>query len=121
MKKIFALGAAAALAFTPVAFAQQAPTQPPAAAPAPQANPATPDIQSVSIVDITELPAPTQAEVNEQVSKSSQAELKQLRDNIDANPDIKAALTANGVTSEQVVAVSMAQNGTLTLITKKSG
>ena len=124
MRMITILAAGATLAFTVAANAQQAPaTQAPAQAPAtaPEAPAAAPTIRSVNIVDLTELPEATQKQVNDVVAQRGDADLQQLRSTIDANPEIKAALEAKGVTSAQVIAASMSPEGALTLVTKKSG
>jgi hypothetical protein len=124
MRMITILAAGATLAFTVGANAQQAPaTQAPAQAPAtaPEAPAAAPTIRSVNIVDLTELPEATQKQVNDVVAQRGDADLQQLRSTIDANPEIKAALEAKGVTSAQVIAASMSPEGALTLVTKKSG
>jgi hypothetical protein len=124
MRMITILAAGATLAFAVAANAQQAPaTQPPAQAPAtaPEAPAAAPTIRSVNIVDLTELPEATQKQVNDVVAQRGDADLQQLRSTIDANPEIKAALEAKGVTSAQVIAASMSPEGALTLVTKKSG
>ncbi|HEV2901189.1 MAG TPA: hypothetical protein VGX71_25775 [Pseudaminobacter sp.] len=123
MRMITILAAGATLAFTVAANAQQAPaTQAPAQAPAtaPEAPAAAPTIRSVNIVDLTELPEATQKQVNDVVAQRGDADLQQLRSTIDANPEIKAALEAKGVTSAQVIAASMSPEGALTLVTKKS-
>lgn len=121
MRKVTILGAAVALALAPTAaFAQQAPAQPPAAAtPAPADPAAPPAINTITVVDIEELPTPAKTAVEEAVAKSSEADLQQLRATVDATPSIKSALDAKGVTSDQVVAATMGQNGALTVITKK--
>jgi hypothetical protein len=124
MRMITILAAGATLAFAVAANAQQAPaTQPPAQAPAtaPEAPAAAPTIRSVNVVDLTELPEATQKQVNDVVAQRGDADLQQLRSTIDANPEIKAALEAKGVTSAQVIAASMSPEGALTLVTKKSG
>lgn len=120
MRKLMILGASVALMLAPTAaFAQQqAPAETPTA-PAPANPSAAPAIQSINIVDIKELPETTQSQVNDSVSKTSEADLQKLRASIDASPDIKAALDAKGMKSDQVVAASMGQNGALTLITKE--
>ncbi|MEQ1954581.1 hypothetical protein [Mesorhizobium sp. CN2-181] len=119
MRMITILAAAATLGFA-VAANAQAPAQAPATAPeAPATGPTT--IQSVNIVDMTELPEATQKQVNDVVAKAGDADLQQLRTTIDANPKIKSALEAKGLTSAQVIAASMSSEGALTLVTKKAG
>ncbi|ARP62409.1 hypothetical protein LB559_23790 [Mesorhizobium sp. BR1-1-3] len=126
MRKTIALAAAASLMLAGAASAQQQPAPQPAPAPAtpapatPQAQPAVPTIQSVNIVDITELPKDTQTQVNQVIAQRGDDGLKKLRSSIDATPKVKSALEAKGMTSAQVVAASMEPNGALTLITKKA-
>jgi hypothetical protein len=132
MITILAAGAALALAMATGAQAQstqapaQAPAEPPMQAPAqpPAAAPAAPEagatsIKSVNVVDITELPADTQKQVNEVVTQRGDDNLQRLRSSIDGMPQLKSALEAKGVTSAQVIAASMSPDGALTLITKK--
>jgi hypothetical protein len=134
MRRIAILAAGAALLLATAASAQQQPTaQPPAASPAPEAPAASPTpeapgaqstapaVKSVTIVDIEELPEATQTQVDTIVAQTSEADLAALRNSIDAAPQIKSALEAKGLTSEQVIAASMGQDGTLTLVTKKAG
>lgn len=126
MRKTIVLAAAASLMLAGAASAQQQPAPQPTPAPAtpapatPQAQPAVPTIQSVSIVDITELPKDTQTQVNQVIAQRGDDGLKKLRSSIDATPKVKSALEAKGMTSAQVVAASMEPNGALTLITKKA-
>ncbi|AMX96158.1 hypothetical protein EOA22_30855 [Mesorhizobium sp. M7A.F.Ca.US.014.04.1.1] len=126
MRKTIVLAAAASLMLAGAASAQEQPAPQPAPAPAtpapatPQAQPAVPTIQSVNIVDITELPKDTQTQVNQVIAQRGDDGLKKLRSSIDATPKVKSALEAKGMTSAQVVAASMEPNGALTLITKKA-
>jgi Spy/CpxP family protein refolding chaperone len=124
MRIITILAAGATLAFAVAANAQAQATQPPAEAPAtaPEApGAAQTQIRSVNIVDMTELPEATQAQVNEVVAQGGEASLQQLRTTIDANPEIRSALEAKGLTSANVIAASMGPEGALTLVTKKAG
>ena len=123
MHMITILAAAATLTFAVAANAQSPATQPPAQAPAtaPEAQAAPTTIRSVKIVDMTELPEATQKQVNDVVAQAGDADLQQLRSTIDANPKIKSALEAKGLTSAQVIAASMSSEGALTLVTKKAG
>jgi hypothetical protein len=123
MRRIAILTAGAALMFATAAGAQQEPQgQPPATMPAPaapEAPAAAPAIKSVTIVDIEELPEASKTQVDAIVAQTSEADLEKLRGSIDAMPQIKSALEAKGLTSAQVIAASMTQDGTLTLVTKK--
>jgi Spy/CpxP family protein refolding chaperone len=124
MRIITILAAGVTLAFAVAANAQAQATQPPAEAPAtaPEApGAAQTQIRSVNIVDMTELPEATQTQVNEVVAQGGEASLQQLRTTIDANPEIKSALEAKGLTSANVIAASMGPEGALTLVTKKAG
>ena len=123
MRMITILAAGVTLAFATAANAQSpstpSPAQPPAAAT--EAPSAAPRIQSVSIVDMTELPEETQKQVEDVVAQRGESDLQKLRSSIDATPQIKSALEAKGLTSAQVIAASMSPEGALTLVTKKAG
>jgi hypothetical protein len=125
MRRIAILAAGAALLFATAAGAQQEPTaQPPAASPAPEspgAQSTAPAVKTVTIVDIEELPEATKTQVDTIVAQTSEADLAALRSSLDAAPQIKSALEAKGLTSAQVIAASMGQDGALTLVTKKAG
>ncbi|TIV65809.1 MAG: hypothetical protein E5V86_10635 [Mesorhizobium sp.] len=121
MRNAILVAAAATLLMAGAAGAQQQPTPSPApTAPAPKAQSAAPAIQSVNVVDITELPKDAQTQVNQIVAQRGDAGLQTLRKSIDATPKVKSALEAKGMSSAQVIAASMQPNGALTLITKKA-
>ncbi|WP_108723150.1 hypothetical protein [Mesorhizobium sp. ORS 3428] len=124
MRKTIFFAAATTLMLAGAASAQQQPapqTSPAPATPAPAAPKSQPPtIESVSIVDITELPKDTQTQVNQIVAQRGDAGLQTLRKSIDATPKVKSALEAKGMSSAQVIAASLQPNGALTLITKKS-
>ena len=123
MRMITILAAGVTLAVATAANAQApstpSPAQPPAAAT--EAPSPAPAIQSVSIVDMTELPEATQKQVEDVVAQRGESDLQKLRSSIDATPQIKSALEAKGLTSAQVIAASMSPEGALTLVTKKAG
>ncbi|MEI9407480.1 hypothetical protein FJ960_16815 [Mesorhizobium sp. B2-3-11] len=124
MRKTIVLATAASLMLAGAASAQQQPAQQPApttpAPAAPGGQQAAPAIQSVNVIDISELPKDTQTQVNQVIAQRGDAGLQKLRSSIDATPKVKSALQAKGMTSAQVVAASMEPNGALTLITKKA-
>jgi len=126
MRRTIFFAAAATLMMAGTASAQQQPTPRPSPAPtapaqaAPKGQPTAPAIQSVNVVDITELPKDTQTQVNQIVAQRGDAGLQTLRKSIDATPKAKSALEAKGVSSQQVIAASLQPNGALTLITKKA-
>jgi len=65
-------------------------------------------------LDIETLPDTTKAQVNAVVAKRSDADLQKLRGSIDATPEVKSALEAKGLSSAQVIAASMGNDGALT-------
>jgi hypothetical protein len=79
-----------------------------------------PRFQTANIVDIAELSAATQTQVNEVVAQRSDADLQKLRNSIDATPEVKSALEAEGLSSAEVIVATMSNDGALTLITKKA-
>jgi hypothetical protein len=66
-----------------------------------------------------QLPPETKTQVDAFVAKQGNDGLQKLRQSIDSTPEAKSALQQKGMTSQQVVAASLDDNGTLTLITKK--
>jgi len=93
MRKTIVFAAAATLMLAGAAGAQQQPapqSSPAPATPAP-ATPKPPTIESVSIVDITELPKDTQTQVNQIVAQRGDAGLQTLRKSIDATPKVSTA------------------------------
>ncbi|WFP76715.1 hypothetical protein [Mesorhizobium sp. WSM4906] len=120
MRKTIVFAAAATLMLADAASAQQQPAPQPSPAPTAPAPAKPPTIESVSIVDITELPKDTQTQVNQIVAQRGDAGLQTLRKSIDATPKVKSALEAKGMSSAQVIAASLQPNGALTLITKKA-
>jgi len=119
MHKAFLLAASFVFVGAVAANAQETAPQPPSQPPAEAPNTA-PKIQAINVVDVSELPQETQKQVEQVVAQGSEENLRQMRSSIDAFPQAKAALEAKGATSAQVVATSMGEDGTLTLITKKN-
>jgi hypothetical protein len=118
LKTVF-LASAMTVALSVAAGAQQ---QPAPASPAPaQQAPSTgaPTINVVNVVDMDQLPPDTKTQVDAFVAKQGDDGLQKLRQSIDSTPEAKSALQQKGMTSQQVVAASLDDNGTLTLITKK--
>ncbi|MGH6761851.1 MAG: hypothetical protein ACRECW_09745 [Phyllobacterium sp.] len=130
MRKIMIAAAVAAFPLASVAHAQNAPaaqppaTQPPAAsqqAPSGEVPGQAPAIQSITIVDMEELPEATRTQIDTAIKQRSDADVKQLRSSIDSSPEVSAALKEKGMTSAHVVIASLDSKGLLTLVTKKSG
>ncbi|KJS09082.1 MAG: hypothetical protein VR78_16900 [Hoeflea sp. BRH_c9] len=117
MKTGIILAAALALTTAP-ALAQ---TQQPA--PAPQGQTQTqaqqPAVKTVSVIDIAELPAQSQAQVAQIEEERSEQDLANLRQSIEASPELLQALERQGATPADVVAASLSQTGDLTIVTRK--
>lgn len=77
-------------------------------------------IRSIQVVDVEDLQSDTRAKVDELVANTKQEDLQSLRASIDATPRAVSALKAKGRVSTQVVAINIDDDGTLTMITKKS-
>ena len=118
LKTVF-LATAMTLALSVAAGAQQqpAPADPAPAQPAPSTT--APKISVVNVVDVDQLPPETKTEVDQFVAKQGDDGLRKLRQSVDSTPEAKSALEQKGMTSQQVVAASLGNDGTLTLITKK--
>jgi hypothetical protein len=118
LKTIF-LASAMTLTLSVAAGAQQqpAPASPAPAQPAPSAT--APKISAVNVVDVDQLPPETKTEVDQFVAKQGDDGLKKLRQSVDSTPEAKSALEQKGMTSQEVVAASLGNDGTLTLITKR--
>lgn len=116
MRKTTMLLAAAMLAAAPMAYAQ---TEAPATVQEP-AQAQSPTIEKVEVVALQELPEAEQTRVSEATAQTTDADLQGLRQSIDANAEASAALVAEGLTSQSVIAITMGSDGTLTLITSDS-
>lgn len=119
MLKTLFLASAMTLTLSVAAGAQQqpAPASPAPAQPAPSAT--APKISAVNVVDVDQLPPDTKTEVDQFVAKQGDDGLKKLRQSVDSTPEAKSALEQKGMTSQEVVAASLGNDGTLTLITKR--
>jgi hypothetical protein len=107
------------LALGTPAFAQ-GPTKGAPAQPESQAQESAPQIKSVQVVDIQDLPQDVRAQVDELASHTNEQDLQSLRKSIDASPGVSSALKAKGLSSAQVVAANVDKNGVLTLFAKKA-
>jgi hypothetical protein len=85
-----------------------------------QAQQSTPQIKSVQVVDVQDLPQDVRAQVDELASHTNEQDLQSLRKSIDASPGVSSALKAKGLSSAQVVAANVDKNGVLTLFAKKA-
>jgi hypothetical protein len=90
---------------------------------APQSEAQTPSpqsdklIQSVQIVNVKDLKPEMRSKVDDVVARTSEQDMKSLRQSIDATPEAVSALQARGLSSMQVVAINIA-GGVLTLFAK---
>ena len=105
----------AALSLGTPAFvqAQGAPSQSEAQTPA-QSSTA---IESIQVVDVKDLKPEVRSKVDDIVAQTSEEDIQSLRKSIDATPEAASALKAKGLSSSQVVAISIA-DGVLTLFAK---
>src|SRR5258708_17717622 len=103
--------AAVSLGTPALVQAQGAPSQPDAQAPSAQPSPV---IRSIQVVDIKDLKPALRSKVDEVVAHTSEEDMQSLRKSIDATPEAASALKAKGLSSSQVVAVTIA-DGALTL------
>ncbi|WP_026363270.1 hypothetical protein [Methylopila sp. M107] len=85
----------------------------------PKGQPGAPTVRTVSVVDISELPAETRPQVDAAAAKATPENLKGLRSSIDKSPEITKALAAKGAKSSDVIVANLDQQGQLTLVTKK--
>jgi hypothetical protein len=88
----------------------------------PNAQPQAPSdqstvIRSIQVVNIKDLKPEVRSKVEDVVAKTSEDDLRSLRNSIDATPEAVSALKAKGLNSSQVVAISLA-DGVLTMIAK---
>jgi hypothetical protein len=106
----------AALSLGTPAFvqAQGAPSQSEAQTPPAQSSTV---IESIQVVDVTDLKPEVRSKVDEIVAQASEEDIQSLRKSIDATPEAASALKAKGLSSSQVVAISIA-DGVLTLFAK---
>ena len=97
------------------AQAQGAPAQ--REAQTPPAESGTTTIRSIQVVDIKDLQPAMRSKVEEVVARTSEKDLQQLRQSIDAAPQAVSALKAKGLSSSHVVAITIA-DGVLTMFAK---
>ncbi|MBU4527636.1 MAG: hypothetical protein KUA43_11505 [Hoeflea sp.] len=108
---------AAALALTTAPALAQA--QQNAPAPQTQTQAQQPAVQTVSVIDVSELPAQSQAQVAQIEEQRTDQDLANLRQSIEASPELLQALERQGATPDDVVAASLSQAGDLTIVTRK--
>jgi hypothetical protein len=104
--------AAASLA-APV-YAQTEDERPPAneQGGAPQLKPT-----AVAIIAMNALPVEVQMQIKAKMAQSSKDDMQALRSTIDATPEASSALRAHGLSSAEVIAALVDDEGKLTLVT----
>ena len=116
MRILTTVATGALLAFGVPALAQ-APAKP---SPSQQQTQSQPKIRSVQIVDVKDLSPDVRSQVDALVSRTSEQDLQSLRTSLDALPPVSSALKAKGLSSTQVVAINLDDNGVLTMFTKEA-
>src|ERR1700730_3334780 len=94
--------------------AQGASSQPEAQTPPDQSSTV---IRSIQVVDVKDLKPSLRSKVDEIIALTSEEDMQSLRKSVDATPEAASALKAKGLSSSQVVAISIT-NGVLTLFAK---
>ncbi|WP_420408493.1 hypothetical protein [Hoeflea sp.] len=121
MKRTIILAATVALTGTP-ALAQSVQSAP-KADPMPQTQAQAPEqqtqIRAVSVVDVSDLPEESQTQVSRIEAERSEGQLEALRNSIEGSPALVDALEKQGATPSDVVAASLSETGTLTILTRK--
>jgi hypothetical protein len=74
-------------------------------------------IPSIQVVDVKDLKPSLRSKVDEIIALTSEEDMQSLRKSIDATAEAASALKAKGLSSSQVVAISIT-NGVLTLFAK---
>jgi hypothetical protein len=77
-------------------------------------------IRSVTVRDMSSLPPAARAQIGAAVSQTSQDDLRQLRDAIDSTPMATLALKARGMSSAEIIAAALDDDGELTLIAQET-
>ncbi|MFE0018925.1 hypothetical protein ACFWXH_29035 [Mesorhizobium sp. NPDC059054] len=99
---------------------QQTPDQSPQPpAPMPGLSPDQ-EVTAINIVRVEELPQPARAEVETKLNDTSADDLRELQTSIQASPVAVMMLAQNGLDPTQVVAATIDQSGTLTLVIQET-
>ncbi|MFD9900582.1 hypothetical protein [Mesorhizobium sp. NPDC059025] len=78
------------------------------------------EVTAINIVRIEELPQPDKAQVENKLNDTSVDELRELQTSIQASPVAVLMLAQNGLDATQVVAATIDQTGTLTLVIQET-
>jgi hypothetical protein len=107
-----------ALAAAGGAYARELEAVPPAPQSPGVQNPSA--IRSVTVRDMGSLPPAARAQIGAAVSQTSQDDLRQLRGAIDSTPMATLALKARGMSSAEIIAAALDDDGELTLIAQET-
>jgi hypothetical protein len=94
--------------------AQGAPSQSEAQTPPAQSGTV---MRSIQVVDLMELQPAARSKVDGIVAQTSEEDMQSLRKSIDATPEVASLLKAKGLSSSQIVGISIA-DGVLTMFAK---
>ncbi|HEV2507162.1 MAG TPA: hypothetical protein VGV39_29085 [Mesorhizobium sp.] len=78
------------------------------------------EVTAINIVRVEELPQPDKAQVETKLNETSADELRELQTSIQASPMAVMMLAQNGLDATQVVAATIDQTGTLTLVIQET-
>lgn len=78
------------------------------------------EVTAINIVRVEELPQPDKARVESQLKDTSVDDLRELQTSIQASPIAVLMLAQNGLDATQVVAATIDQTGTLTLVIQET-
>jgi hypothetical protein len=127
MRFIITAAAGVALALTLAAGAQAQNAQQPQAgqsagqSQSPAGGAGAKNVRSVNVVAFEELPPESKRQVDDISKKTSESDLRGMRNSIDKSPQIKKVLDSRGAKSSDVIVANLAQDGALTLVTRKRG
>jgi hypothetical protein len=71
----------------------------------------------VAIIAMNALPVEVQLQVKAKIAETNKDDMQALRDSIDATPEATSALKAQGISSAEVIAALVDDEGKLTLVT----
>jgi hypothetical protein len=74
-------------------------------------------IRSIQVVDLKELQPAVRSKVDGIVAQTSEEDMQSLRKSIDATPEVESLLKAKGLSSSQIVGISIA-DGVLTMFAR---
>lgn len=119
MRKLMIIATCLPLAFAASGIARAQEELPAPARPQAPGSQSAPGVKSVTVLDKGNLPPELRAQVNALISRTNRDELQELRQAIDAMPMASSALKAKGLSSAQVIAAAIDDDGELTLVAEE--